>query len=66
MFSRQLATMIESGIPLVQSFDIVAKGQTNKRLKELIEQIKHDVETGLTLCEALKSIPLILMIYFAI
>ncbi|VEB36039.1 pilus assembly protein PilC [Legionella sainthelensi] len=57
VFSRQLATMIESGIPLVQSFDIVAKGQTNKRLKELIEQIKHDVETGLTLCEALKKHP---------
>ncbi|WP_115711651.1 type II secretion system F family protein [Legionella sainthelensi] len=57
VFSRQLATMIESGIPLVQSFDIVAKGQTNKRLKELIEQIKHDVETGLTLSEALKKHP---------
>lgn len=66
VFSRQLATMIESGIPLVQSFDIVAKGQTNTRIKELIEQIKHDVETGLTLSEALKNIPLILMIYFAI
>ncbi|KTD56983.1 pilus assembly protein PilC [Legionella santicrucis] len=57
VFSRQLATMIESGIPLVQSFDIVAKGQTNKRLKELIEHIKHDVETGLTLSEALKKHP---------
>ncbi|ARB91272.1 type II secretion system F family protein [Legionella longbeachae] len=57
VFSRQLATMIESGIPLVQSFDIVAKGQTNTRLKELIEQIKHDVETGLTLSEALKKHP---------
>lgn len=57
VFSRQLATMIESGIPLVQSFDIVAKGQTNKRLKELIEQIKRDVETGLTLSEALKKHP---------
>ncbi|KTD54377.1 pilus assembly protein PilC [Legionella sainthelensi] len=57
VFSRQLATMIESGIPLVQSFDIVAKGQTNKRLKELIEQIKHDVETGLTLSESLKKHP---------
>ncbi|QEY51567.1 type II secretion system F family protein [Legionella longbeachae] len=57
VFSRQLATMIESGIPLVQSFDIVAKGQTNTRIKELIEQIKHDVETGLTLSEALKKHP---------
>ncbi|CAM3024733.1 pilus assembly protein PilC [Legionella steigerwaltii] len=57
VFSRQLATMIESGIPLVQSFDIVAKGQSNKRLKELIETIKCDVETGLTLSEALMKHP---------
>ncbi|PWY54902.1 type II secretion system protein F [Legionella qingyii] len=57
VFSRQLATMIESGIPLVQSFDIVAKGQSNKRFKELIETIKRDVETGLTLSESLKKFP---------
>lgn len=58
MFSRQLATMIESGIPLVQAFDIVAKGQSNKRLKDLIETIKHDIETGLTLAESLIKHPL--------
>ncbi|TAL58858.1 MAG: type II secretion system F family protein [Legionella sp.] len=58
IFSRQLATMIESGIPLVQSFDIVAKGQSNKRLTNLIEDIKHDVETGLTLSEALIKHPM--------
>lgn len=57
VFSRQLATMIESGIPLVQSFDIVSKGQSNKRLKDLIEAIKTDVETGLTLSESLKKHP---------
>ncbi len=57
VFSRQLATMIESGIPLVQAFDIVAKGQTNKRLKDLIEHIKNDIETGLTLSEALIKHP---------
>lgn len=57
VFSRQLATMIESGIPLVQAFDIVAKGQSNKRLKELIEGIKHDVETGLTLSQSLVKHP---------
>lgn len=57
VFSRQLATMIQSGIPLVQSFDIVAKGQTNKRLKDLIEEIKNDVETGLTLAESLLKHP---------
>lgn len=58
VFSRQLSTMIESGIPLVQSFDIVAKGQSNKRMQELIESIKHDVETGLTLSEALIKHPM--------
>lgn len=57
VFSRQLATMIQSGIPLVQSFDIVAKGQSNKRVKDLIENIKHDIETGLTLSEALIKHP---------
>lgn len=57
VFSRQLATMIESGIPLVQSFDIVAKGQSNKRLKDLIETIKNDIETGLTLSESLIKHP---------
>lgn len=57
VFSRQLATMIQSGIPLVQSFDIVAKGQSNKKLQDLIEGVKHDVETGLTLSEALIKHP---------
>lgn len=57
VFSRQLATMIEAGIPLVQSFDIVAKGQSNQRMKVLINEIKHDIETGLTLSEALMKHP---------
>jgi type IV pilus assembly protein PilC len=57
VFSRQLATLIEAGIPLAQAFDIVAKGQSNKQLKTLIEQIKHDIETGLTLAEALCKRP---------
>jgi len=57
VFSRQLATMIEAGIPLVQAFDIVAKGQSNQRMKDLIELIKKDVESGLTLAEALAKHP---------
>lgn len=56
-FSRQLATMLESGIPLVQSFDIVSKGQKNQRMKNLIETIKKDIETGLTLAESLEKHP---------
>ena len=57
IFSRQLATMIQSGIPLVQSFDIVAKGQSNRRMKDLIEEVKTDLETGLTLAEGLAKHP---------
>ena len=57
VFSRQLATMIQSGIPLVQSFDIVAKGQSNKKMKDLIDTIRQDIETGLTLSEALAKHP---------
>jgi type IV pilus assembly protein PilC len=56
-FSRQLATMIEAGIPLVQAFDIISKGQSNTRLKQLLETIKSDIETGLTLSEAMKKHP---------
>lgn len=57
VFSRQLATMIEAGIPLIQSFDIVSKGQTNERMKDLIETLKKDVESGLMLAEALRKHP---------
>lgn len=57
VFSRQLATMIQSGIPLVQSFDIVAKGQNNKRMSDLLNNVKTDIETGLTLAEALVKHP---------
>lgn len=57
VFSRQMATMIEAGIPLIQSFDIVAKGQSNQRMRDLIDTIKRDVETGLTLAESLQKHP---------
>lgn len=57
VFSRQLATMIEAGIPLVKAFEIVAKGQNNERMKKLIEEIKKDVESGLTFAETLTKHP---------
>lgn len=57
VFSRQLATMIEAGIPLIQSFDIISKGQSNARMQKLIEMIKKNVESGLTLAEALQKFP---------
>ncbi|MDP1603231.1 MAG: type II secretion system F family protein [Legionella sp.] len=56
-FSRQLATMFEAGIPLVQAFDIAARGQKNKRVRDLIGTIKNDVERGLTFAEALEKHP---------
>lgn len=57
LFSRQLATLIESGIPLVHAFDIIAKGQSNEQLQNLLQEIKHDIENGLTYSEALIKHP---------
>lgn len=58
VFSRQLATMMEAGIPLIASFEIVAKGQTNEKMQQLIESVKLGVESGDTLAESLKKHPL--------
>lgn len=52
-FSRQIATMMKSGVPLVQSLDILANGQKNPKFKKLISGIKEDVEGGSALNEAL-------------
>ena len=58
IFSRQLATMLTSGIPLVQSFTIIAAAAENPRLKKLINDIRTDVESGSTLAESLAKHPL--------
>jgi len=58
IFSRQLATMMTAGIPLVQSFDIVGAGHENPAMQKLILAIKADVEGGTTLAEALGKHPL--------
>ncbi len=58
IFSRQLATMMTAGIPLVQSFDIVGAGHENPAMQKLILAIKSDVEGGTTLHEALAKHPL--------
>ncbi len=58
VFSRQLATMMSSGVPLVQSFDIVGRGHENPSMAEMILAIKADVEGGTALAEALKKHPL--------
>ncbi len=57
IFSRQLATMMQAGIPIISSFDIVAKGQTNEKMRKLIESIKYSVEVGDTLSDSLKKHP---------
>ncbi len=58
IFSRQLATMLTAGIPLVQAFEIVGTGHENPAMAELILTIKADVEGGTALAEALAKHPL--------
>jgi type IV pilus assembly protein PilC len=58
IFSRQLATMLGAGIPLVQSFDIVGAGHEKASMQKLILDIKGDVEGGVSLHEALAKRPL--------
>lgn len=56
-FSRQLATLIQAGIPLVQSIDIIAKGENNKHVHTLLLDIKNHVQSGFSLFETLKQYP---------
>jgi type IV pilus assembly protein PilC len=58
LFTRQLATMMRSGVPLLQAFDIVAKGSTNGSVAKLFLDIKADVETGTALSQAFRKYPL--------
>jgi type IV pilus assembly protein PilC len=58
MFTRQLATMMKAGVPLLQSFDIVARGTDNASVSRLFIDIKGDVETGTSLSNAFKKYPL--------
>ncbi len=57
IFSRQLATMMAAGIPLVQAFDIVGSGHENASMQKLIMTIKTDIEGGATLAESLAKHP---------
>jgi len=57
VFSRQMATMMSSGVPLVQSFEIVGRGHENPRMQELILAIKSEVEAGNTLADSLAKHP---------
>jgi len=58
VFARQLATMLEAGVPLVQSFDIIGKGHSNASMSELLLGIKADIEGGDTLAQALGKNPI--------
>lgn len=58
IFSRQLATMMQSGIPMVQAFGIVSGGQKNIRMQNLLENIGSDIASGTALSEALAKHPL--------
>ena len=58
IFSRQMATMMKAGVPLVQSFDIVGGGHDNPSMAELIFKIKASVEGGNTLASAIREHPL--------
>jgi len=58
IFSRQLATMLSAGIPLVQAFEIVGSGHDNAAMQKLIMTVKNDVEGGSSLAEALAKQPL--------
>lgn len=57
IFLRQLTILIKAGISIIQSFDLVAKNQTKPLMKNLIILIKKDIETGLSLYEALQKHP---------
>ena len=58
LFTRQLATMMKAGVPLLQAFDIVGKGHSNPAVAKLLGDIKADVETGSSLSASFRKYPL--------
>lgn len=58
IFSRQIATMMASGVPMVQAFDIIANGQKNIKFKNMLVDVKTNIEGGASLHEALGQFPL--------
>ena len=58
LFTRQLATMMKASVPLLQSFEIVAKGASNPAVAKLLTEIKTEVETGSSLAAAFRKYPL--------
>ena len=58
LFTRQMATMMKAGVPLLQAFDIVSKGASNPAVAKLLIEIKTEVETGASLAQAFRKYPL--------
>ncbi len=58
LFTRQLSTMMRAGVPLLQAFDITAKGHSNPAVTKMLLEVRADVETGLSLAEAFRKKPL--------
>lgn len=58
VFTRQLATMMRAGVPLLQAFDIVSRGSTNPRVTKLLNDIRGDVETGTSLSQSFRKHPM--------
>ena len=58
IFSRQIATMMKSGVPLVQSLEIIGNGQKNVRMKNLVDAVRGDIEGGSSIYEAMCKHPI--------
>ncbi|MDO9258707.1 type II secretion system F family protein [Polaromonas sp. YR568] len=58
IFTRQLATMMKAGVPLLQAFDIVGRGNANASVTKLLNDVRTDVETGTSLSAAFRKYPL--------
>ena len=58
LFTRQLSTMMKAGVPLLQSFDIVARGSENPKMTKMLLAIKSDIETGTSLNQAFRKYPM--------
>jgi type IV pilus assembly protein PilC len=56
-FTRQLATMLKAGVPLLQSFDIIARGHSNARFSRLMLDLKNKIETGSSMSQAFREYP---------
>lgn len=65
VFTRQLATMIDAGLPLIQSLEILSKQQDNPTFKTVLTAIKRDVETGTTIADSMRKHPTVFDSLFA-